>query len=85
MRSYCIKQKKQTECKPFSERIERAKNGRSMTKSICAECGITKVRFANELKNLEKKKFSKSKNGIVMRALMGIPKTGKYENVRNEQ
>ena len=44
MRSYCVKQKKVTECVPGSERYVRAKNGRLMMKCICGECGIkTKI------------------------------------------
>ena len=45
VKSYCVKQKKQTECIPGSERFERAKNGRLMMKCKCVECGITKTRF----------------------------------------
>ena len=44
-KSYCVKQKKQTECVPGSEKIVTAKNGRRMMKCKCAECGITKVKF----------------------------------------
>ena len=43
MRSYCIKEKKQTDCAPGSERYERAKNGRLMLKCQCLSCGITKT------------------------------------------
>ena len=32
MKSYCVKQKKVTECVPGSERHEQAKNGRLMLK-----------------------------------------------------
>ena len=45
MKSYCVKQKKVTECVPGSERYELAKNGRTMLKCKCAECGITKTKF----------------------------------------
>ena len=45
MKSYCVKQKKVTECVPGSERYELAKNGRTMLKCTCAECGITKTKF----------------------------------------
>ena len=45
MRSYCIKENKQTECTPGSERYERAKNGRLMLKCTCDSCGITKMKF----------------------------------------
>ena len=45
MRSYCVKQKKQTECVPGSEQYVKAKNGRNAMKCKCSECGITKFRF----------------------------------------
>ena len=45
VKSYCVKQKKQTECAPGSERYVLTKNGRRMMKCKCAECGITKTRF----------------------------------------
>jgi len=45
MRSYCVKQRKQTECVPGSETDVRTKNGRNMMKSKCAKCGITKTKF----------------------------------------
>ena len=45
MKSYCVKQKKQTECVPGSEKIVTTKNGRKMMKCKCAECGITKAKF----------------------------------------
>ena len=45
MKSYCVKQRKQTECLPGSETYVMARNGRSMMKCKCVECGITKTRF----------------------------------------
>ena len=45
VKSYCVKQKKQTECVPGSERYVKTKNGRTMMKCTCAECGITKTKF----------------------------------------
>ena len=42
MRSYCVKQKKQTECVPGSEQYVKTKNGRNAMKCKCSECGITK-------------------------------------------
>jgi len=35
-----------TECVPNSEKYTKTKNGRSIMKCKCAECGITKTRFA---------------------------------------
>ena len=48
VKSYCVKQRKQTDCVAGSERHERAKNNRLMLKCVCAECGITKTRFVSE-------------------------------------
>lgn len=45
VKSYCVKQKKQTECIQGSEKYVKTKNGRTMMKCKCAECGITKSRF----------------------------------------
>ena len=51
MKSYCVKQKKVTECVPGSERYEKAKNGRLMLKCKCSECGITKTKFVKQAGN----------------------------------
>ncbi|KAL9964621.1 hypothetical protein ACROYT_G028284 [Oculina patagonica] len=48
--SYCVKQKKQTECVSGSARFVKTKNGRTMMKCTCAECGITKTRFVSDNK-----------------------------------
>ena len=48
VKSYCIKQKKVTECAPGSERYVRTKHGRIMLKCTCAECGITKTKFIKQ-------------------------------------
>ena len=45
MESYCVKQKKQTECVQGSEQYVKTKNGRNAMKCKCAESGITKFRF----------------------------------------
>lgn len=45
MRSYCVKQRKQTECVRGSETYVTTRNGRKMMKCKCAECGITKTKF----------------------------------------
>ena len=45
MKTYCVRQRKQTECVPGSETYAMARNGRRMMKCKCAECGITKTRF----------------------------------------
>ena len=48
VRSYCVKQKKVTECVPGSERYERAKNGLLMLKCKCAERGIRKKQICQK-------------------------------------
>jgi len=45
MKSYCVKQKKVTECVPGSEKYVNAKNGRLMLKCTCVGCGTTKTKF----------------------------------------
>ena len=51
VKSYCVKQKKNTNCVPDSARLVKAKNGRMMMKCICAECGITKTQFIKQTGN----------------------------------
>ena len=43
VKSYCVNQKKQTECVPRCEKLVTTKNGRKMMKCKCAECGIIKT------------------------------------------
>ena len=45
MKSYCVKQRKQTDCVPGSEQYVKTKNGKNAMKCQCVECGITKFRF----------------------------------------
>ena len=51
VKSYCVKQKKQTDCVPGSGRLVKANNGRMMMKCICAECGLTKTKFVKQTGN----------------------------------
>ena len=51
VKSYCVKQKKQTECVKGSEQYVKAKNGRLMLKCKCSECGITKTKFVKKTGN----------------------------------
>ena len=46
VKSYCVKQKKQTECVEPSG-YKTAKNGRLMFWCTCAECGIETFKFVN--------------------------------------
>ena len=48
MLTYCVKQRKRTECVPGSETFLVIKNGRNAIKCQCAECGITKFRFLSK-------------------------------------
>ena len=45
MKSYCVKQRKNTKCVAGSETYAMARKGRKMMKCKCAECGITETRF----------------------------------------
>ena len=47
MKTYCVKQKKQTENVTGSEKYVTTANNRIMLRSKCAECGITKTRFVS--------------------------------------
>ena len=47
VKSYCVKQKKETECVQLSG-YKQAKNGRLMFFCTCAECGITKTKFVKK-------------------------------------
>ena len=48
MLSYCVKQRKVTDCVAGSEQYVKTKNGRNAIKCKCAECGITKFRFISK-------------------------------------
>ena len=63
--TYCVKQRKQTECVPGSETYVRTKNGRSMMKCKCAECGITKGTVRTAGKGLTKTK-TKAGKGLIL-------------------
>ena len=56
VKSYCVKQKKQTECG-----YKQAKNGRLMFFCTCAECGIKKVKFVKSKTTGGIKKTTKGK------------------------
>ena len=48
MKSYCVKQRKQTLCVPGSEEYVVTRNGRAAMKCKCSECGIIKFRFVSK-------------------------------------
>ena len=50
VKSYCVKQKKQTECVEPSG-YKKTKNSRLMFFCKCAECGITKTKFVKNKGN----------------------------------
>ena len=80
MKSYCVKQKKQTECVPGSEQYVQTKNGRNAMKCKCAECGITKFRFVKGgAKQGGAKRGSAKGKGLLLRKrspFRGIPIIG---------
>ena len=48
MLTYCVKQRKKTQCVPGSESYVVTKNGRPAMKCKCKECGIIKFRFISK-------------------------------------
>ena len=62
MKSYCVKQRKQTDCVSGSEQYVKTKNGRNAMKCKCAECGITKFRFVKGTTTKEGKGLLLGKN-----------------------
>ena len=63
MKSYCVKQKKQTECVQGSEQYVKTKNGRNAMKCKCIECGITKFPFVKGATTAKTAKTTKAKKG----------------------
>ena len=66
MKSYCVKQKKQTECVQGSEQYVKTKNGRNAMKCKCAECGITKFRLLREQQQEQKLLKQKKVKGLLL-------------------
>ena len=48
MLSYCVRERKMTNCKPGSEQYVKTKNNRNGIKCICSECGAKKFRFISK-------------------------------------
>ena len=48
MLTYCVKQRKKTQCISGSETYVMTRNGRPAMKCKCSECGITKFRFISK-------------------------------------
>ena len=74
VKSYCVKEKKQTECVPGSELYVKTKNGRTMMKCICASCGITKAKF---VKSQSKGSGIRSGGNVTTKPYCGINKVPK--------
>ena len=72
MKSYCVKQRKQTECVPGSESVVQTRNGRTMMRCKCAECGITKTKFVKSGTSRKGKGLLLGKNS----PFKGIPLIG---------
>ena len=51
VKSFCVKERKQTECVPSSEHSVKTKNGRTMMVCKCASCGIKKTKFVKNKGN----------------------------------
>ena len=51
VKSYCVTQRKDTECVPETGKILRASNGRYMMQCKCDECGNTKSKWIKRPKN----------------------------------
>ena len=55
MKSYCVRERRETECVPGTEQRKTAINGRLMLQCKCASCGIIKTKFLsgkNSLRNI---------------------------------
>ena len=48
MLTYCVRQRKKSQCISGSETYVMTENGRPAMKCKCAECGITKFRFISK-------------------------------------
>ena len=84
MKSYCVKQRKQTECLPGSETYAMARNGRRMMKCKCAECGITKTRFVKGTTGkVTKTRSVKGTKGKVTKTRSVKGTTGKVTKTRS--
>ena len=64
VKSYCVKEKKQTECVPGTEQYVITKNGRNMMKCQCDSCGITKAKFVSNKEVKGSGAIDKIKSGI---------------------
>ena len=63
MKTFCVKQRKMTECIQGSEQYVKTKNGRNAMKCKCAECGIIKfsicIKPTGRWDSISYKKFKK--------------------------
>ena len=86
MKSYCVKQRKRTECVAGSEQYVKTKNGRNAMKCQCAECGITKFKFLSK-KEMQGSGFDELiVNGLASGAkgLFNLGRRGASEAIKSE-
>ena len=82
VKSHCVKEKKQTECVPGSERY-----GRTMMKCECVSCGITKSKF---VKSPSKGSGIRTGGNVTPKPYCGAKKTpkgrylGDWEECKNQ-
>ena len=79
MKSYCVKQRKMTDCVPGSEQYVKTKNGRNAMKCKCADCGITKFRFVKGTSTGRGRHTTKKGKGLLLgkrSPFRGIPLIG---------
>lgn len=48
MKSYRVREKKQTDCVLSNERYETTKNDKIILKCTCVSCGATKIKFMDD-------------------------------------
>ena len=83
VKSYCVKQKKQTECVEPSG-YKQAKNGRLMFFCTCAEYGITKTKFVKSQSTGGSNVLSKPKVIMNSKPYCGINKVPKGKHLGTE-
>ena len=80
MKSYCVKQKKQTECVEPSG-YKRAKNGKLMYFCKCAECGIMKFKF---VKNNSDEAVGGSFDEAILETMGKLGKVGLSKAIKSD-
>lgn len=57
MKTYCVREKRKTECVPGTEHLVLMRNGREGVKCICASCGAGKFSIIPKLKPMDHSRF----------------------------